>query len=224
MSSSQKGPLGFGEHESVAIDLIKTTVSLLDNLKIINTLISGTLLGYVRHNGFIPWDDDIDMLVEKSLLAHLSSLRENNPNISFICADYNTYIKVAFKDRGFQIDGEFGVKYDHDLKIDVPNYWPFIDLFLYEKSSQNKIKFFNKEWLANQFFPLKKTNFMGVDVSVPRRPNYFLKLNYGNYMKPIDKGYSHKHEHYSDVVERAINLQTFHNGIPNEGNNLYQSE
>ena len=69
------------EHQLRLLDLLVEFDSVCTRLGITWWIDSGTLLGAVRHRGFIPWDDDLDVCVlasdyrkiRKLLSAHLSS-------------------------------------------------------------------------------------------------------------------------------------------------------
>jgi len=193
--------LGFGEHKPLAIDLLKRTIKVLEEYNINYCLISGTLLGFIRHSDFIPWDDDIDLLVDDSIFEKMSLISKNNSEINFFYKNKTDSVKVCFESKGFDLPKNCLADSwrKKALRSGARYSWPFIDLFAYE--SADKLKFFAKEWKSNEFLPFQKTNFLGIDTFIPKNPHYFLKNNYGlNYMTEL-KSSSHSHKREQGISE-----------------------
>lgn len=54
------------EHQQALLVLLREFDRVCRELKIPYILFAGTLLGAVRHQGFIPWDDDLDVMMLRS--------------------------------------------------------------------------------------------------------------------------------------------------------------
>lgn len=195
---------GFGKYKPIALVLLKKTLDILEEYEIDYFFISGTLLGYIRHNDFIPWDDDIDLIVDSKILDHISEIRERYDSEGLQFLDMygcKWMIKSCYKGRVLLDDDVLDWPEDCDWT------WPFVDLFVYGfDDNREKITFFRKEWNADEFFPPQKVNFHEMTGNIPKNPDYFLSINYGpKYMEHLkSKNFSHKTEKWID--EPVINL------------------
>lgn len=85
--------------QSIILSIFKEIVRICDENDIIYFIINGTALGAVRHGGFIPWDDDIDIGMTRENYDHFLSIAqeklpqdlflqtvETEPNSPFYCA------------------------------------------------------------------------------------------------------------------------------------------
>jgi lipopolysaccharide cholinephosphotransferase len=57
---------GIQEHQAVLLDLLTRFAAVCEREGFTWFVMFGTLLGAVRHGGFIPWDDDIDVVMPRS--------------------------------------------------------------------------------------------------------------------------------------------------------------
>lgn len=53
------------EQQLVCLDILDYFHALCERYKISYSLGGGTLIGAIRHKGFIPWDDDIDVYMHR---------------------------------------------------------------------------------------------------------------------------------------------------------------
>lgn len=61
----QNKEVNIRELQLVELNILKEFISICKNLNLRYFLAGGSVLGTVRHNGFIPWDDDIDVIMPR---------------------------------------------------------------------------------------------------------------------------------------------------------------
>ena len=77
--------LGLREAQLIMTSILKDIAAICDKHSIRYFLDAGTLIGAVRHKGFIPWDDDIDIgMLREDYIKFLSVIKEELPEHLFL--------------------------------------------------------------------------------------------------------------------------------------------
>ena len=125
----------------------------------------GTLLGYHRTGGIIPHDIDVDVAMMESSYEAVKSLKGQMPKCLKI---YDTSAnhegpKVFFSYKGYDFDVFFYQDQGDTVRSYVEANWP------------NERQHIPK----NLLFPLKKDDFLGAEITVPKNTKRYLELMYG---------------------------------------------
>jgi phosphorylcholine metabolism protein LicD len=167
-------------------NLFKKILNIIDNNKITYWIQGGTLLGAVRNNGIIPWDDDIDISVintdEKKLILLKKEFLKNGLDI----------IPYSFGYKIYDVNGSI-IKPEYKFKF------PFVDVFIvkntndiFKYTSYHAFNIWKNDYFTKEeLYPLKLYQFENYKVYGPQNPFPYLDRLYPNWRNKAIKEYDH---------------------------------
>jgi len=78
------------KYQIAQLELVKMIDKLCSQLNLTYYIIGGTLLGAVRHGGFIPWDPDIDIAMPRGDYEKIKKYFSENNNDRYFYQHYST--------------------------------------------------------------------------------------------------------------------------------------
>lgn len=127
------------------------------------SLIGGSMIGAVRHKGMIPWDDDIDIILDIENFNKLIKAFKNESNETYTLYHYGVSNSFFFPFCKLINNNTYvEEKTEH---LDVEDYGLFLDIFTYNYTSNNKyFRFFHFKCIKfiNSLLSLTDPNASGI--------------------------------------------------------------
>jgi lipopolysaccharide cholinephosphotransferase len=174
-------------NKKAAFEDLMAMKKVLDEEKIIFWLAHGTLLGIIRDNDFIKWDNAVDIhVMEEDFIPKLNIIKEKFMKLNYIFID-------AEKELGTKI-----VMYGYCNKQKCT----ISSLFLDSRYKKNKYRLQNRIKYCRKFFErYQEIKFKGVSFRVPSPPEKYLDYIYKKWKTPIKS---------SQPVDRWVHQNIYH--------------
>ena len=132
-----KNDTSLRELQLVELGILKEFIRVCKELNLRYYIVGGTLLGAVRHKGFIPWDDDIDVAMPRKDYEKFINNAQNIMNKDYFVQNFKTDKEVIFNYTKIRNSNTTFIETtSKDRNI---NHGVYIDVFPYDNCPNNKI-------------------------------------------------------------------------------------
>ena len=164
----------------IELDMLDLVVSICDKIGVKYYLDAGTLLGAVRHKGFIPWDDDIDLVMFRDEYDKFISYCKENLEYPYFLQTTDTdssiyqHAKIRRSDTTAILEKDLEANWDFNQGI-------FLDIFPLDRVPEDKGKreifLYELQLIKLELFFLKNRSWKFANIPLEReRMNYLKNL------------------------------------------------
>jgi threonine-phosphate decarboxylase len=164
--------VGFFDERELIIRTLRDFFEAVNKHQVRACIMFGTLLGKLRHNDFIPWDDDVDVII----FDYEGFLERCEPELARLGYTIEPDVRGGKR---------MGSRMYHYSGLSVPGQpqrrFPWIGIYEYEIGEDGLIVLppETARYLPEDFLPLKQTDLLGITVGLPRDPIAVLNKNFG---------------------------------------------
>lgn len=176
------------------IEILDEFVRICESNNLIYFLIGGTALGAVRHKGFIPWDDDLDVAMPRNDYERFLNIASNQLNSKYMIDNKNTnkkyylnFTKIRKIDTIFEQD--FQINYNGPKGI-------WIDIFPIDETNGDNLLIKIQNIINNFIFRI-----------LHYKNGFILKKKYVLLKKFIGKLFFIKNSKLLNIQDRILKLQ-----------------
>lgn len=141
----------------VELMILKDLISFCEENNLTYFMYAGSLLGTIRHEGFIPWDDDLDVVMLRDEFEKFKMLFFASPNEKYELLSNESekdyvyfFAKLSLKNTRFE--EEWASQLDFNIGFNI-------DIFVLDDLAENKYKRFyqlKKAYLYNRLLIMSK--------------------------------------------------------------------
>ncbi|MBR3568290.1 MAG: LicD family protein [Salinivirgaceae bacterium] len=147
--------LSIAEVQRASFDVLVEIDKICRDLNLAYTLSYGTLIGAIRHKGFIPWDDDVDIIMPRTDLEKLKNHFKTSYSGNLKWCDRTTiknypYCIPRVSDFRYRYKTSLRNQKDFDMGVFVDVY----PLDNYCNTTKEALKLGRKVWFKNRMFDI----------------------------------------------------------------------
>lgn len=155
METDSNKPLSIAEVQRASFDVLIEIDKICRDLNLVYTLSYGTLIGAIRHGGFIPWDDDVDIIMPRTDFEKLKNHFKTFYSGNLKWCDrttINNYPYCIPRVSDFRYRYKTSIRNQKDFDMGV-----FVDVYPldnYCNTTKEALKLGRKVWFKNRMFDI----------------------------------------------------------------------